>query len=231
MKTAFWSNVHGQTGTTGNAVAVANMDTLITKKKNAILQSHYELNTLVESMIGKAIDCYDIGIDELARSIKSAQLDERTIDNASISLMDRKLNLVLGTSKNNRELYHREMNDDFNRIVDDMQKYHRNVFIDTCSGNNELSASIRNNADLVVVNLSQNKQIINGYFDHYNIDQEKAIYLIGNYNCNSRYNVKNLIRMYPNFNRNNLAVIPYNVEFQDALCDGKAIDFMIKNFK
>ncbi len=230
MKIAFWSCVPGQTGTTSNIMAVSIMSILLHQCKNALMESHHELNSLEEPLIGNKMNSYDIGIDALARSIKSAPLDEKTVVNSSISLLNKQLSLVLGSRKS-RELYERDMDVVFNRIVDEMQKYHSNVFIDVCSGKNELSDSILSNADLVVVNLSQNKQIINEYFKDDTIDSGKVIYLIGNYNYNSRYNMKNLIKLYPKFNKNNLAVIPYNVEFMDSQYDGKAIEFMIKNYE
>ncbi|BCN32416.1 hypothetical protein [Anaeromicropila herbilytica] len=232
MRIAFWSNVHGQTGTTSNMVAISIMSTLLYRKRSAMLQSHFDLNNLEIPLLGKkitGIENYDVGIDALTRDIKSAPLNEEGVVNASISLLNRQLNLIPSTSKRNRELYEKDMEFIFNRIVDEVQECHTNVFIDVCSGNSPLSMSILENADLIIVNLSQNKGIINEYFETYNFNNKKVMYLIGNYNRNSRYNMNNLIRMYPNFNKKNLVYIPYNVEYQDSQCEGGTIQFFLRN--
>lgn len=233
MKIAFWSNVHGQTGTTSNTIAIAIMETLIYKEMNAIIQSHFNLNILEHSLIGRnlnGIENFDIGIDALSRDIKFMPLNEQTILNASISLLNKQLNLIPSTTKKNREIYEKDMSNVFNHIIEEIQKHHDNIFIDVCAGKNILSTSIVKESDIVVINLSQNKSIIDEFFNNYQLENKKVIYLIGNYNCDSKFNIKNLINLYPNhFNKKNLLFIPYNVEFLDAQNSGNVIQFFLKN--
>lgn len=234
LKIAFWSNVHGQTGTTSNLLAVALISTIDYKQKNIITQSHFNLNNLESPLIGTSATelrevFTDVGIDALARYIKYATLDEETVGNCCISLLNKQLNLLAGTTKNNKDIFESDMAKTIPQILTAVGLYHDLVFIDTNSGNNPLTNLVLEQADLVIVNISQNISIINDLFQNYKIDMEKSIFLIGNYDDDSRYNMHNLKRKYREFNNKNLVVIPYNVNYLDAQSEGEVIKFFLKN--
>lgn len=50
--------------------------------------------------------------------------------------------------------------------------------------------------------------------------------MIGKYDYNSRYNIKNLKRR---FNINNILSIPYCIGFADACIESRIVDFFIRN--
>ena len=197
MKIAFWSNVHGQSGTTSNLLAVTVMSTLLYQYKNLITQTHFNLNNL-EAPLVSAISkenkefFMDLGIDALARCIKSAPLDAEVIENCSISFLEKHLNLLPGTTKDNREIYENDMSKTISGILQGASKYHDFVFIDTNSGKNDLTMKIIKDSDMVVVCLNQNISILEDYSRNYKIQDKKVFYLIGNYDYNSRYNLHNL---------------------------------------
>ena len=58
---------------------------------------------------------------------------------------------------------------------------------------------------------------------------EKAVYLIGNYNPQSKSNLKNIIRKY-SINKDLISVIPYCIDFKDALADGTVIRFLMRTY-
>lgn len=233
MKVAFWSSVHGQSCTTANLLAITLMTVMEYKRKSLILQNHFQLNNLEKPLIGKIEEgLYEnIGIDALVRAVKSAPLDDDTFYNSSISFLNKQLSLIPGTTKCNRLIYENDMVHSIKQILEAADQYNDMVFVDTNSGDSDITQMILKEADIIVVNLSQNKSMIEEYIKNYKYPQEKIIYLIGSYNQNSRYNQKNLIRMYDPFNKHNLSVIPYSTEFLDHLSEGTLIDFMVKNIE
>lgn len=235
MKIAFWSNVHGQTGATSNLLAVSAMDAIVKKRKVAVLQSHFSLNNLKFPLLGGNLEemeeaFQETGLDALIRDYKSAPLTREVVQADSISLLNKQYNLYLGTGKTSRELYEDEMVKVFNRILDELAKYHEDVFVDVASGHNPLSDAILSNVDATVVNLSQNRYVLYKYFkDHSRRRIPGSLhYLVGNYNEDSKYRIKNLEKMYPEMKRN-CSVMPFDVDYHDAQNDGTVIPFLLRN--
>lgn len=199
-----------------------------------VTQTHFNLNNLEASLISISQSIskeyfLDVGIDALVRNIKSSPLDEDILENSSISLLNKKLNLLPGTFKNNRDIYEADISKTIYGILHAVASYYDIVFIDTNSGSNDLTMKILQNADFIIVNLSQNKYIIEDYSSNYQLNPDKIFYLIGNYDRNSRYNLNNIQKNYRWLKNNNTAVIPYNTEYMDAQSDGQVIPFMIHN--
>lgn len=234
MKIVFWSNVHGQSGTTSNLLAIAVMSTLLYQYKNMVTQTHFNLNNLEAPLLSTTSKedkefFMDLGIDALARCIKSAPLDAEVIESCSISLLGKHLFLLPGTTKDNREIYENDMRKTISGILQGVSKYHDFVFIDTNSGKNDLTMKIIKDSDIVVVCLNQNKSILEDYSRNYEIHDKKVFYLIGNYDENSRYNLHNLRKSFSWLKNDNSAIIPYNTEYMDAQSDGQIIPYMLKN--
>lgn len=235
MKFAGWSNVHGQPGTSSNLSAIAVYSTMRYGLKSLITQTNFMMNDLEAPLVGNEIrgDEYfkDVGIDALARSIKSGPLDEVTFFNSSISLLNNKLHLLPGTTKSSREHFESDMEKTVTNITRSAERFYDVVFIDTNSGRNEISSKVLANAELIIVNLSQNKRVIDSYFDEYHFDPNKVFFLIGNYDRRRKDNMRNLRRHYKKMKSSNSAAIPYCSEFADAISEGKMIEFFKKNMK
>jgi cellulose biosynthesis protein BcsQ len=236
LKIAFWSNVHGQAGTTSNLLAIAIICALQYKLKTMVTQTHFNLNNLTAGMVSDREQfqkefLMEIGIDALTRSIKSAPLDYEIIENSTISFLKKRLNLLPGTAKMNREIYEIDTLKAITGILRTVEMLYDIVFIDANSGKNQLTNKILEEADLIVVNLSQNKNMIEEFKLNYKFPKKKVFYLFGHYDTNSRYNINNLKQSYNWLNSKNTAVIPYNTEYMDALSDGQAIAYMLKNIE
>lgn len=234
MKIVFWSNVHGQSGTTSNLMAIAVMSTLLYQYKNLVTQTHFNMNNLEVPLVSTSSKAdkeffMDLGIDALARCIKSAPLDADVFESCSISLLDKQLNLLPGTTKDNREIFENDISKTIFGILQAASKYHDFVFIDTNSGKNELTMKIIKDSDIVIVCLNQNKSMLEDYSRNYEIQDKKVFYLIGNYDYHSRYNLHNLRKCFSWLKNDNSAIIPYNTEYMDAQSDGQVISYLLKN--
>ncbi len=236
LKIAFWSNLHGQNGTTSNMLAASIMSVLLYNSKVFLGQSHYNINNLESPLIAvsqkdKKEYFMNMGIDAMVRSIKSTYLDEEIIDNCTLSYMNKKLILLPTSVKNNYKIYEDDLEKTIISILQATNKHHDKVFIDLNTRENVVTKKIIEDIDLLVVNLSQNLLVLNDYEETFlnKYKDNKVIYIFGNYNCNSRYSLINLRKSYSWLKPNNSYVIPYNTEFSDSMSDGKIIPFFYKN--
>lgn len=231
MIVSFWSNVHGQTATTTNLLAIAVMSVLYRRKRVAVMQSHFTLNNLDTPLTGENMQSFEhIGIDALLRDRKSSPLDEERIISDSISLLNKKLNLFPGTQKLHRAIFERDMMNVFTEIMKEVDSVHDLTLIDVNAGSNDIAYKINEASDVIVVNLSQNRAVVEDYMEKYTFPPEKTLFLIGSYDREAVINRKNLIRMHrPVITKKNLAVIPYNIGLLNALNDGKTIPFLNRN--
>jgi len=233
MIVAFWSNVHGQPRTTSNMVSVAVAMAMVYNRKCLVTQTHFNLNHLESYLIGSRENSkevfVDMGLDGLASIIKLRAIDKATIENYSIPLLNKNLTLVPGTTGSNRKAFIDDIGKTVSLLLNEMNKYYEMVFVDVNSGADEVSRLIMNRADIVVVNLCQNKSIIENYMKSWQLKNKKIMYIFGNYDRNSAYNLHNLKLIYKPFSTGNTGVIPYNIGFMDAQSDGCVIKYMKKN--
>ncbi len=230
---AFWSSIHGQSGTTSNMIAIAALSAMEQDFKCLLMQTHFKMNSLEAYLIGSresSRDIFvDIGIDGLARSIKLEPLNEQIIDNYTIPLWNKKLTLLPGTTIDNNDMFRYDMAKTIGKIIKEANKYYDFIFIDSNSGSDEISKLVLSQADLVVVNLSQNKSVLDHYFSNWKFKDHNLMYLIGSYNRNSSYNLHNLKALYKQFRKTPLGVIPYNTGFMDSLSGGCVLRYISKN--
>lgn len=233
MIIASWSNVHGQPRTTSNMVAITVAVAMCYNRKCLLTQTHFNLNNLESYLIGKrenSRDVFmDIGLDGLASVIKLRALNKETIENYSIPLLYKKLTLLPGTTSGNRKVFADDMGKTITMLLNEANKHYEMVFVDINSGSDEVSMKILEQADIVLVNLSQNKSVLDNYISSWHPEGKKIMYLIGSYDKDSSYNLHNLKLMYKFLSKENTGVIPYNIEFMDAQSDGSVLKFMKRN--
>lgn len=234
MKIGFWSILHGQTGQTSNMIAATIYNASIYQRKTAVMQTHFRDNMLSYAMIGEDIDgrtMAETGLDLLIRDCKSGPLQQNIVESDGISLMQKYLNLYVGTNKHNYEIYERDMNEYFNDILYAVKSTHDDVFVDINPGYNELSLNVLEKMDLVIVNLSQNLTAIDKYFRRpleKELEHKPAIlYLLGMYDKESIYSIKNIQKKYPSMRKKTI-IVEYYSAYRDALNKGNAILFFLK---
>lgn len=248
MHIVFWSNVHGQSGVTSNLAAISLYIALNYRFKVLLMHNEFNNSSLDEVFISqydlnnKDENIFDVGIDALARYSKYNKLDKESIENYTLSLIKDKLDLLVGTSMNNKKVFYNVLNEVNENIFYNSSKYYDFVFSDATAGSN-YSVNILESADLIVVNLNQNIRIIKRFFESeiYSRYSTKCIYILGMYNEDSRFNERNLTRKFLFGEKNNiskalgksnkLSIIPYNISFSDALNEGKIIDFFLRNME
>jgi len=244
MHIVFWSNVHGQCGVTSNLAAMALELALNYRYRVLMLHNEFNNPSLDEIFLNQETlatvndSMFDIGIDALMRYCKYNALTQENFKNYTTTILKDKLDLLQGTAMTNRESFYSEWGQMEEHILRNALEYYDFVFSDATAGES-YSQALLENADVIVVNLNQNTQVIGDFFNHFIYEKykEKCVFILGKYNRKSKYNRKNLIRQF-NFNQNNslekllgknesLGVIPYNIDYSDFLNDGKAADYFL----
>lgn len=233
MKILFWGNTRGQAGTSANMIAVAMMNDLLYQKKSILLQTHFDLNQLetwlLERKKRELVCDYRVGIDQLIQGILSGMNTRQLLMDCCLSVTEECIDFLPGTQAKHREVYEQGLQEAYHTILNLAQQCYEDVFIDACTGMNPFMKKLWDEADYVVVCLSQNIRVLNDFFRNYTYDRKKTLFLIGNYDKRSELNLKNLFKRYKSLNYQNTMVIPYNVEFRDAMAFAKIKEFFYQN--
>lgn len=233
MKIAFWSPVHGQGGTTSNLMAIGIMMALEMEHKILLTQTNFHMNNIEKALLGERNEeaglFHDIGIDALVRSIKVSPLQRDSFYDTTISVIKNRMDLLTGTFKINQNYYEEDTKKVIHNIFHYAEENYHMILVDTNAGLGGITPRVLESVDLIVVNLCQNKMVLDTFFQEKKLPQQKILYLIGNYERGSKYNVNNLCHHYKQLKKNNVMVVPRNIEFMDSYWNGTMIDFFRKN--
>lgn len=233
MQVAFWSPMHG-TGTTSNMLALAVSAAVRFNSSLLVTQTHYSMNNLESPLLGKKNrvqeECFlDDGMDAAIRSFKAGIMSGETIESHAIRLLP-KLSLLTGTRQSSRQTYEEGTRRKIIRhILSIAEDYYSRIYIDTNSGYSPQSFEILEGADVIVISLRQNRDMIEELFQNScfeGLKSKKLFYVFGDYDAYSKYNLSNMKHLYREFTSQNLAGIPRNSEFMDAISDRKVLNFI-----
>ncbi len=238
---SFWSNGIGETGKTASVAAIATYLAIQHNYKILILDTKYndysyqdcywqEDKTVSLIQHGDRRTNIASGVSGLAKAILSNKTSPEIITNYTrIIFTDNRLELLADTNVGTQDYeIHKKMFKDIAKIA---SKYYDLVFVDI---DNRLGESNVNSlleiSDLIIVNLSQKMRQINDYLEIKRTNQvfqgKKIIPLLGRYDKNSKYNIKNVSRYMKE--REKICAIPYNTLFSEACNEGTVDDFFIK---
>lgn len=240
MEVAFWSNIGGKNGVTSNLAGISIMLTLEKRCPSVLFENHCHMMNLERMLIRKRPSgllkeeenyFYDhMGIDSLIKRIHSNQYSKETVLKSSLNFLNSGIYYIPQSKLMNKELFEYELNQVIHPFLEQLNDISPIIFIDTAGSSNLSTKVILSKADLVVVNLSQDLQIIDHFFENYSSLTSKAVYLLGNYNHNSKFNLLNIRRKY-HISKEQIAVVPYNIAFRDSLISGDTISFLLHNQK
>ena len=229
MIVAFWSPVVGKAGTTNNIFTTSARMALTQNKKVLLINSQYKSKDIETAIVPPNTSelLESVGIDCLLRNAKMRKISENSIRVSSLAYYGERLHIITGSTKKNEELFETEMFDLFPMIVRGASQYYDVVMVDVASGTSKMSRMILDVSDTVVVNLPQNKYLIEACLKKCNELNKKIVYLIGNYDNKSIYNRKNLERIFKQL-KHKTVVIPHDVNLKDSFSDG-IIKFLQKD--
>lgn len=240
MKVAFWSNCKGRAGTTSNMACMSVICTMLKQTKSILFENHFNLNGLEQAfvqqrrtsqyLLREELSYYDqTGLEGLMRRVHSNHTYEEVMEDVSLKFLDNLIYYLPKKCNMNQEYFEFELNQVIKPLMTFLSNIFEFVFVDTAYNNTLSTKSILEGADLVVVNLCQNKILLDHFFSNYESLVEKSYFLIGCYQKEARYNLKNIRRRYQ-IPKNQIGVIPYNLEFGEAVNSGTIIQYLLRNF-
>lgn len=234
MNIAFWSMTSGRSATSGNMLAVSVMSSLAYSIEETLVQIDQHSRS-IDDVFGERrqtnllMEEYSYytkkGLDSLIDKCQLDELSLRDLDENIVPVKDTYIRYIPVSKRTTLGINNRELTYFSKKIFDVLNQSNQLNFIDCINGDTPVSKMILREADVVVINLSQGMTL-----SSLNIDKEilkKSVFLIGKYDGNSKENISHISKKY-GIDRNDIAIIPYNIQFSDAIHEGKIVSYISK---
>ncbi len=239
MKIAFWSNSREKGSVTTNMVCIAALISIAGAGRSILLENHYNYNSVADMLLpgeqvgrlkesGRYYNKY--GIEYVLKGLYSGRHGDVLLHEAAIPLLYSSMYYLPQSYIVNREVFNYEFNLVYKELFKVLNVFADFVFIDTERNQNLSSNAILTEADLIVVNLAQDKMALREFFDNYSSIQEKSVYLIGSYQPELLFNFRRICYEY-HISRDKIGVIPFNMELEGAMSEGRILQFLNRNYE
>ncbi|MFJ7982177.1 hypothetical protein ACIQ1D_18105 [Lysinibacillus xylanilyticus] len=211
-----WSPVHGQAATTSNVAALAAHFALTYTHQSLITHTQLTYSTL-ESLFGKEMTAsrgFDSGIEALERLAKSRYLKAEAVRDYTETVYRGRLDLLGGTQ--NQSLETPQLLELLLEVTEDAYDL---VWVDAHSGTrSNTSRRLLRKADLVIVNLPQNRYVIEQFFSGEGFPPElkgkEIVILISQYDKDVKPGISKIKRKYSK--EHPVFPINYSSKFKDS---------------
>lgn len=229
MKIVFWSVYHGQSRTTANMLALSAYIALNSEQKNLIVHNQLQHSALEFYLGLKQDGISNKGIDPVMVQLKNMSLNSKEIHEYTTSVLKNNRYDVLQGSKHSHDSIHQEFTDIFRASIDLADKYYDNVFVDASAGVNNGILRLLDNADLIIINVNQNKYVLDETHKFYQTIEKyhnKVHVLIGSYDDNSKHTLRNIKSKYK---FNSVYKLSENPVYANYLNNSKVLEFVHVN--
>jgi len=194
-----------------------------TQYERSTLESAYAL--VKENNIASP---FIVGMDGINRLVQCGMLTAEGIRDHAESILKDRLDLISGPKNKDDTTFKQALH----QLFENYRRFYDLVFIDISSEtSHEISQLVMKHADLIVVNLNQNKVILDKFFsmtEWFTIsDPKKLLYCIGSYHQTSRMSLDRMARTFP-ISKKKCGYVPHNLSFMDAQNEQQVVQFMLK---
>lgn len=237
MKIAFWSNVRGKCATSSNIAGISVMHALLHKSSTVIFENHLNISGIynylepvstVEEVREKNNYFSNIGMEALFKKILTLPDPKGIGKGYALGYLDNCLYYVPNYDVVNREVFNYELNSTASKLMTALESEFNCVIADISGENNLSTKQILEKTDKVVVNLMQDRKIIDNFFERYGSIKDKCIFILSNYEPDVKVRAEYIIGRYK-IKRDRIGIVPYNFEFRQALMQGNVIEFIKQN--
>lgn len=242
MKVAFWSNARGKSCVTSNLACISVLSALRnahSAQKTILFENHQNIinlgSTLFRQSEGNVVRepghyAVETGLARILKLIELGQaVSEESIYRSAKDYLGKRLFYLPSEENYNADFLEYQLEKECAQALRCLERCSSLVMVDTSAAPLASSREILRQADMVVVNLSQNYQMLSQFFSNYSGVQKKAFYLIGNYDRDSNWTKSKIMKSF-NIPGNRIAAIPHHVRFADAVSEGKIIPFLLKHY-
>lgn len=237
MKVAFWSNGRGRSCVTSNLACISVLSAFdCPTDRTIVFENHNNIMNLGTTLLKHhCVDQIRESISYLSENGLSCvlqtmeqgkEVNEELLYRQAQDYLGKRL-LYLPSESDSADCLEYYLDKVAIRAMDCFEKYSDMVLVDTTSAPLVSSRKILQKADVVVVNLSQNEQLLNHFFRNYSSIQKRAFYLLGNYDAASELTRSVIVKKY-HLQGNQVGVIPHNVAFSDAISKGQVLPFLMR---
>lgn len=238
MKIAFWSNAR-QSGITSNLAAISVASVIRFPYKILTLENHLSPRNLGSSYLGKSkadmisevgTNYYEGGgCEGLIRKIFRGYYDRNILSHYMREIIHKHLYYIPQGQVIPGKLFDYEFNSCIHSVFQLIDAFAEVCMIDTASNNMLSSKTVLEEADLIVVNLYQNPNILEDFFSNYSTLLSKTIILISKYSRQHIYSMKKIAKVY-HFPLERIFPLPYNELFYEVTHQGRVIEFITSNY-
>lgn len=234
MNIAFWSNVAGRSATSGNMLAVGIMSSVLYSLNTVMVQTDMRSKPIEEVFEGRKNDYmvhedYSFynrkGMNEIIDRSKLNLLNRETVETNMVNIKQTSL-YYIPTARGDMESDSVDSVNAYQKLMELLNGISDLNLWDLSNGSCLSSSTIIDKCDVAVINLSPDP--VNIMLPDDESILRKAVFLIGKYDGYSRKSVKQICREY-GISKNEVGVIPYNIRYHDAIDDGRAVPFIMKN--
>jgi len=240
LKVVFWSHVRGRCGTTMHMACVAVAQALFADSRVVMMENHEHLINIENCFVkmngeGYIKDCsreYNVmGLENLMERFAVATPAEEKIliNRCAMPFVQDKLYYLPHGYLRNGDLLDYEFCNNMVHLFDGLEKHFDKVFIDAFATESLATKSIIESADLVIVNLNQNRSILDHFFRNFANLRNKAIFILGNYNSGMSNGLTEIRRKYQ-IARDRIYAVPFCMEAAESESDGSLVNFIARNY-
>ena len=240
LKIVFWSHVRGQCGTTMHMASVAVAQALFSDSKVVMMENHDHLLNIETSLMKKTYNSEYIrekceynqySLENLMEQFAAGGPvdEERLIFRCAVSFIRDRLYYLPHGYLRNRDLLDYEFSKNITGLFEGLERIFDTVYIDTFATGCLSTKAIVECADMVVVNLNQNKNVLDNFFGNFSMLRDKSLFIIGNYNPGRKFSLEQIQRKY-HIPEDRLYAVPYCMEAAEAESDGSIASFIARNY-
>lgn len=242
MKVAFWSNIRGRSCVTSNLACISVLSILGSHRadhRTIVFENHQNIINLGSALFSqnsktavseKGSYYVESGLSRVLHSLEQGkELPEQSLFHFAEDYLGKQLFYLSALSVENADVLEYRLERECVPAMNYLEKHSDLVMVDTSSAPLISSRKILQQADLVVVNLTQNSSMLDHFFNNYSVIREKAFYLMGDYDRDSKLTKKEIMDRY-GISGDSIATIPHNIHFSDAVSEGNLIPFLLQNY-
>lgn len=242
MKVAYVGALPGHGATTTNMIITAAMLSFNNHYRSVLFQCGDKADFLDQYLLGQnhnaAVNMvgeqefpfyYGKGLDTLLKKVsigKQIQRDEKALLSCCVEVIHGDCYFIPSSTKRNPFFYYNQMNRYIRDIVSWCNREFDITFIDNNSSDAELYSRVNDEADLVVINTSQNETAFGKAAELFHrTGRKKSLIMVGRYDNQCDSTVERLRHRF-GLGKDTVYSICYDKKFLNALLSGSCIDYV-----
>ncbi len=239
MKIAFWSNANERCNVSANLAAVSVASVIRYPYSVIVIENRLSNDNMGKAYFGEnhslfypevGRNYYDgSGIEGLLRKIYRGDYNFENLKGHFKEIISEHLYYIPQSRIIHNEIFEYEFNHCINPLFEITDTYADICLINTASHENLSTKTILDKADLIVVNLCQNQNVLDDFFFNYSSILSKSVFILSNYDGHRFLNSKRISEIYQ-ISRDNIIVIPKNISYDEAYSMGSVVEFISSNY-